>query len=74
MEMMLTMIFHQETGIFYIIQEELQYTGGMVDSTIDNFNTQYESAGNRIIELMNNDPELLTNPFIKKFQNFGIFI
>jgi hypothetical protein len=51
-----------------IIQESPQYTGGTENNPVDNFIAQHLSDGNRIIELMRINPELLTNEFIKKYQ------
>ncbi len=56
------------TNTDILIQEELQYTGG-TETPVDNFITQYQSAGKRIIELMIKDPEQISNPFIKQFQD-----
>ena len=51
-----------------IIHEELQYTGATDNILVENNDYQFQDACLRIIELINTDPEQLTNPFIIEFQ------
>ncbi len=52
-----------------LLQEELQYTGASVDSTIENIDNQYQDACLKLIELITTDPAQITNPFVKQFQD-----
>jgi biotin operon repressor len=52
-----------------ILQEELQYTGATVDTTIENIDNQYPDACFKLIELISIDPAQITNPFVKQFQD-----
>jgi hypothetical protein len=51
------------------LQEELQYTGATVDSSIENIDNQYQDACLKLIELITTDPSQITNPFVKQFQD-----
>ena len=52
-----------------LLQEELQYTGGTIDSPVENFVHQHQDACLRLNELITIDPAQLTNPFLIKFQD-----
>ena len=52
-----------------LLQEELQYAGATVDSTIENIDNQYQDACLKLIELITTDPAQITNPFVKQFQD-----
>ncbi len=52
-----------------LLQEELQYTGATVNSTIENIDNQYQDACLKLIELITTDPAKITNPFVKQFQD-----
>jgi biotin operon repressor len=52
-----------------LLQEELQYTGASVDSSIENIDNQYQDACLKLIELITTDPAQITNPFVKQFQD-----
>ena len=52
-----------------LLQEELQYTGATVNSTIENIDNQYQDACLKLIELITTDPAQITNPFVKQFQD-----
>ena len=52
-----------------LLQEELQYTGASVDSSIENIDNQYQDACLKLIELITMDPAQITNPFVKQFQD-----
>ena len=52
-----------------IIQEQLQYTGGTGNNPVDDFITQYQFKGNRIIDLIVSEPNEITNSFLIKYRN-----
>ena len=52
-----------------IIQEQLQYTGGTRNNPVDDFITQYQFKGNRIIDVIVNEPHEITNSFLIKYRN-----
>jgi hypothetical protein len=62
-----TIITPTITGL--LLQEELQYTGATVNSTIEDIDNQYQDACLKLKELITTDPAHITNPFVKQFQD-----
>lgn len=53
-----------------LLQEELQYTGATVNSTIEDIiDNQYQDACLKLKELITTDPAQITNPFVEQFQD-----
>jgi len=56
------------TNTDILIHQELQYTGGSIDTPDENLCNQHKKACLNLNELVGTNPEHITNPFLKQFQ------